>query len=227
MPRILIVDGEPQMLRALRVSLAKRQFDVLTAADGRAALQAMADERPDLVILELALPDFGGVEVIRRLRAWTLVPIIVLSGQTGSRDKVEALEAGADDYVTKPFSVDELVARVRSVMRRQTILGRRVLVQIGPYRVNLDQHEVESGDGVGQAVHLTRTEWQLLQALVAEPGKLISQRQLLERVWGPAHRTETRYLRQYMLQLRRKFEVDPARPRHLLTEPGMGYRFRP
>jgi two-component system KDP operon response regulator KdpE len=227
MTRILIVDDEPQILRALRINLTARQYDVVTADDGTAALHATADDHPDLVILDLGLPDIDGVEVIRTLRAWTPVPIIVLSGRADSRDKVDALDAGADDYVTKPFSVDELLARIRSVTRRQTNPERAAAVQVGQYRVDLTKHQVESTDGTGKTVHLTRLEWQLLEALIAEPGKLLSQRQLLERVWGPTYRTETQYIRQYMAQLRRKFEPDPARPRHLLTEPGMGYRFQP
>ena len=227
MTRILIVDDEPQILRALRINLTARQYDVVTADDGNGALHATADEHPDLVILDLGLPDLDGVQVIRALRAWTPVPIIVLSGRTDSGDKVGALDAGADDYVTKPFSVDELLARIRSVTRRQANPGRSATIQVGPYLVDLTKHRVEASDGTGRTVHLTRLEWQLLEALITEPGKLISQRQLLERVWGPTYRTETQYIRQYMAQLRRKFEPDPTRPRHLLTEPGMGYRFQP
>jgi two-component system KDP operon response regulator KdpE len=209
------------------INLTARQYGVVTAADGGAALRAMADELPDLVILDLRPPDLDGVEVIRRLRAGAPVPIIVLSDRIASRDKVDALDAGADDYVTKPFSVDELLARVRCLIRRQTDRLRTVAVQVGRYRVDFDRRRVEDGDGTGQTMHLTRTEWQLLQALVTQPDRLVSQHQLLERVWGPTYRTETQYVRQYMAQLRRKFEADPARPRHLLTEPGMGYRFRP
>jgi two-component system KDP operon response regulator KdpE len=227
MTRILIVDDEPQILRALRINLSARQYDVVTADDGNAALHATADDHPDLIILDLGLPDIDGVQVIRTLRAWTPVPIIVLSGRADSRDKVDALDAGADDYVTKPFSVDELLARIRSVTRRQSTVDQPATVQVGDYHVDLTRHQVESVDGTGRTVHLTRLEWQLLEALITEPGKLLSQRQLLERVWGPTYRTETQYIRQYMAQLRRKFEPDPTRPRHLLTEPGMGYRFQP
>jgi two-component system KDP operon response regulator KdpE len=227
MTRILIVDDEPQILRALRINLTARHYDVVTAADASAALRATADDHPDLIILDLGLPDIDGVQVIRTLRAWTPVPIIVLSGRTDSRDKVDALDAGADDYVTKPFSVDELLARIRSVTRRQAPPEPGAMVQVGEYRVDLAMHRVESADGTGRTVHLTRLEWQLLEVLISEPGKLLSQRQLLERVWGPTYRTETQYIRQYMAQLRRKFEPDPTRPRHLLTEPGMGYRFQP
>jgi two-component system KDP operon response regulator KdpE len=186
-----------------------------------------ATARPDLVILDLGLPDIDGVEVIRRLRAWTPVPILVLSGRAGSEDKVAALDAGADDYVTKPFGVDELLARIRAVTRRAASPGEAVpVVSIGRHTVDLAQHAVRAGD-TGADVRLTPTEWHLLEILVRNPGKLVSQRQLLREVWGPQYGSETHYLRQYMAQLRRKLEADPARPRHLLTEPGMGYRFQP
>jgi two-component system KDP operon response regulator KdpE len=174
------------------------------------------------MILDLGLPDIDGVEVIRKLRAWTPVPIVVLSGRADSRDKVDALDAGADDYVTKPFSVDELLARMRAVTRRQTGPDLPSEVRLGEVRVDLTNHRISGADGA--EIHLTPTEWQLLEVLVAAPGKLISQRYLLQRVWGPTYQQETQYLRQYMAQLRRKLEADPARPQHLLTEPGMGYR---
>jgi two-component system, OmpR family, KDP operon response regulator KdpE len=222
--RILIVNDEPQILRALRINLTARQYDVVTATDGTQALQAASDTHPDLVVLDLGLPDLDGVDVIRSLRGWTLVPIVVLSGRTESRDKVDALDAGADDYVTKPFSVDELLARIRAVTRRRTPVETPLTVHIGRWTVDFDKREVRDGTEV---THLTRTEWQLLDVLARNPGKLISQRQLLQEVWGPTYRGETQYLRQYLAQLRRKLEDDPSRPRHLLTEPGMGYRFRP
>ncbi|HEY1487330.1 MAG TPA: response regulator [Micromonosporaceae bacterium] len=224
MTRVLIVDDEPQILRALRINLQARQYEVHLAADGVEALHAAAAVRPDLVILDLGLPDLDGVEVIRRLRQWTPVPIVVLSGRFSSKEKVDALDAGADDYVTKPFSVDELLARIRAVTRR--LAGPETpppSVRIGRYDVDLATHRVTSDDGA--AVHLTPTEWQLLEALARDPGKLLSQRHLLQTVWGPTYLAETHYLRQYMAQLRRKLEDDPARPRHLITEPGMGYRF--
>ena len=198
-----------------------------TAADAAQALREAERGHPDLVVLDLGLPDMDGVDVIRRLRAWTTVPIIVLSGRAGSRDKVDALDAGADDYVTKPFGVDELLARIRAVTRRLATPNAPVVVELGDFTVDLDRHVAHRTDAPETLVHLTPTEWQLLALLVTNPGKLVSQRQLLQDVWGPTYLTETHYLRQYMAQLRRKLEPDPARPRHLLTEPGMGYRFQP
>jgi two-component system KDP operon response regulator KdpE len=224
--RVLVVDDEPQILRALRINLQARQFDVVTAADGTAALDATKNQRPDLLILDLGLPDIDGVDVIRSLRAWTEVPVIVLSGRAGSSDKILALDAGADDYVTKPFSIEELLARMRAVSRRlrpDTVDDEPV--QVGAYTVHLAEKSVRGADG--ELVHLTKTEWDLLAILVRNPGKLVSQRQLLQDVWGPTYLDETHYLRQYMAQLRKKLEPDPTRPRHLLTEPGMGYRFMP
>jgi two-component system KDP operon response regulator KdpE len=234
MIRVLVVDDEPQILRALRINLAARQYDVVTASSGQGALRAVTEEHPDLVVLDLGLPDIDGVGVIRRLRSWSKIPVIVLSGRADSKAKVAALDAGADDYVTKPFSVDELLARVRVATRDRDPSGAPEVVTIGRYTINLADHSIRadgstSGDTAGheQDVHLTRTEWQLLEAVVREPGKLVGQRYLLEQVWGPTYRTETQYVRQYMAQLRRKLEDEPARPRHLLTEPGMGYRFQP
>lgn len=222
MTRVLVVDDEPQILRALRINLRARGYDVDVAADGTTALRTAGDRHPDLVVLDLGLPDLEGVEVIHGLRGWTPIPIIVLSGRAGSRDKVEALEAGADDYVTKPFSIDELVARIRAVSRRTTATDTtRPAVHVGEHVIDLVDKTVTGG------VRLTPTEWHLLGILLCNPGKLISQQQLLTAVWGPTHARETNYLRQYMAQLRRKLEPDPARPRHLLTEPGMGYRFQP
>ena len=226
MTRVLIVDDEPQILRALRINLQARQYDVVTAADGAEALHAAATHRPDLVILDLGLPDLDGVEVVRRLRTWTPVPILILSGRVESAGKVDALDAGADDYVTKPFNLEELLARVRAVSRRMAGPGDPApTVHIGANTVNVADHLVVGADGA--PVHLTPIEWQLLEALVRNPGKLISQRQLLQQVWGPTYATETGYLRQYMKHLRGKLEADPAHPRHLLTEPGMGYRYQP
>jgi two-component system, OmpR family, KDP operon response regulator KdpE len=222
MTRILVVDDEPQLLRALRINLAARQYEVAVAADGASALRLAADWHPDLVVLDLGLPDLDGVEVIEGLRGWTNVPIIVLSGRVGGGDKVDALDAGADDYVTKPFGVDELLARIRAVTRRTTANEPgEATVWVGDVEVDLARKAVSTG------VRLTPTEWHLLEILLRNPGKLISQRQLLTEVWGPAYVRETHYLRQYMAQLRRKLEPDHSRPVHLLTEPGMGYRFQP
>jgi two-component system, OmpR family, KDP operon response regulator KdpE len=227
MTRVLIVDDEPQILRALRINLTARQYDVSVAADGTEALRAAATGRPDLIVLDLGLPDIDGIEVIRKLRVWTPVPIIVVSGRIGSAEKVHALDAGADDYVNKPFDMEELLARLRAVARRHAGPAEEAgTARIGAFDIDLRTHIVSKADG-GETVHLTRTEWQLLEALVRHPGALITQRQLLQQVWGPTYATETNYLRQYMAQLRRKLEDDPARPRHLLTEPGMGYRFVP
>ncbi len=224
--RVLVVDDEPQILRALRINLNARQFEVITAADGATALDAAKTQRPDLLILDLGLPDADGVDVIRSLRTWTDVPIIVLSGRAGSSDKIVALNLGADDYVTKPFNIEELLARIKAVSRRlrpETVEDEPV--QLGGLTVDLAEKAVRSVDG--ELVHLTKTEWELLAMLVRNPGKLISQRQLLQDVWGPTYLNETHYLRQYMAQLRKKLEPDPTRPRYLLTEPGMGYRFMP
>ncbi|TYB46658.1 response regulator [Actinomadura chibensis] len=221
MSRVLVVDDEPQLLRALRINLRARGYAVDVAADGTAALRQAGAAPPDLVVLDLGLPDIPGVDVIHGLRGWTRVPIIVLSGRAGSQDKVEALEAGADDYVTKPFDIEELVARIRAVTRRVSVAGEVARADVGEHTVDLVGKTVSGG------VRLTPTEWHLLEILVRNPGKLISQRQLLTSVWGPSYQRETHYLRQYMAQLRRKLEKDPAHPRHLLTEPGMGYRFQP
>ena len=226
MTRILVVDDEPQILRALRINLRARRYEVDIAATGAAALKAAASHPPDLVVLDLGLPDIDGVEVIRGLRGWTAVPIIVLSGRAGSEDKVAALDAGADDYVTKPFGVEELLARIRAVTRRLGVSSEAVpALRIGQHTVDLADRTVLTDDGT--EVKLTPTQWNVLEKLLRHPGKLISQRQLLQDVWGPEYQNETNYLRQYLAQLRRKLEDDPARPRHLITEPGMGYRYRP
>ncbi|GAA3682298.1 response regulator [Nonomuraea antimicrobica] len=217
-----MVDDEPQILRALRVNLAARQYEVAIAPDGGTALRQAAEWHPDLVILDLGLPDLDGVEVIQGLRGWTSIPIIVLSGRADSTDKVDALDAGADDYVTKPFSIDELLARVRAVTRRTGQHDEEsATVRVGDHVIDLSDKTISGG------VRLTPTEWHFLEILLRNPGKLISQRQLLTEVWGSAYLKETHYLRQYMAQLRRKLERDPAQPVHLLTEPGMGYRFQP
>jgi two-component system, OmpR family, KDP operon response regulator KdpE len=225
MTRVLVVDDEPQIVRALQINLKARGYEVHLAGTGTAALKVAAQHPPELVILDLGLPDFDGVDVIRGLRGWTEAPILVLSGRTDSTDKVEALDAGADDYVTKPFGIDELLARMRAVLRRSNISQDQPVVNVGGAVVDLAAKRVtlESGEDI----RLTPTEWHLLEVLVRHPGKLMSQRQLLTEVWGPGYETASGNLRFYMGQLRRKLEPDPARPKHLLTEPGMGYRFEP
>jgi two-component system KDP operon response regulator KdpE len=225
--RILVVDDEPQILRALRINLNARHYDVVTAPDGTAALTEAKTSRPDLIVLDLGLPDIDGVDVIRQLRTWSQVPIVVLSGRVNSNDKVDALDAGADDYVTKPFSLDELLARIRAVTRRHGDTNPAGTVRVGAFNVDIDNHAVHPVEHPVESVHLTRTEWQLLEALVRNPGKLIGQRQLLQEVWGHTYVNEAHYLRQYMAHLRRKLEADPTRPKHFVTEPGMGYRFQP
>ncbi|MBO2464736.1 response regulator [Actinomadura violacea] len=225
MTRVLVVDDEPQILRALRINLRARHYEVETAADGTTALRRAGDWHPDLIVLDLGLPDIEGLEVIHGLRGWTRTPIIVLSGRAGSQDKVEALEAGADDYVTKPFTIEELIARIRAVGRRAAPGEDAPTAAVGAHTVDLAAKTITAADGT--PVRLTPTEWHLLEILLRNPGKLISQGQLLTEVWGPSYTRETHYLRQYMAQLRRKLEPDPTRPRHLLTEPGMGYRYQP
>jgi two-component system, OmpR family, KDP operon response regulator KdpE len=225
---ILVVDDEPQILRALRINLRARQYEVRTAGSATEALELAAKHPPDLVILDLGLPDMDGVEVIYGLRGWTDAPIIVLSGRADSTDKVEALDAGADDYVTKPFAMDELLARMRAVTRRASVEADAPQVRLGDLIVDLAAKRVIHADDAGAAdVRLTPTEWHLLEALLRNPGKLMSQQQLLTDVWGPGYADATGNLRLYMAQLRRKLEPDPARPHWLLTEPGMGYRYQP
>ncbi|GAB3818198.1 response regulator [Kribbella italica] len=225
MTRVLVVDDEPQIVRALQINLKARRYEVHVAGSGTAALKVAAQHPPDLVILDLGLPDFDGVEVIRGLRGWTEAPILVLSGRTDSTDKVEALDAGADDYVTKPFGIDELLARMRAVLRRSGAAAEEPVVTVGDAEVDLAAKRVTMANG--DEVRLTPTEWHLLEVLVRHPGKLMSQRQLLTEVWGPGYENAGGNLRFYMGQLRRKLEADPARPQHLRTEPGMGYRFEP
>jgi two-component system, OmpR family, KDP operon response regulator KdpE len=247
--RVLVVDDEPQILRALRINLRVREYDVHVAATGAEALQMASRYPPDLVILDLGLPDLDGVEVIQGLRGWTRAPIIVLSGRADSTDKVEALDAGADDYVTKPFGVEELLARMRAAVRRTGAAEAQPRIRLGQLVVDLAakrvtrQATVPSGAGPGPAgsgpagtgglaaqpddIRLTPTEWHLLEVLLRNPGKLLSRNQLLTEVWGPGYADATGNLRLYMAQLRRKLEPDPARPRWLITEPGMGYRYQP
>jgi two-component system KDP operon response regulator KdpE len=228
--RVLVVDDEPQILRALRINLRVRQYDVHTAATATEALAVAAKYPPDLVLLDLGLPDMDGMNVIAGLRGWTKAPIIVLSGRADSTDKVAALDAGADDYVTKPFGVDELLARMRAAVRRIGTSDDLPRIQLGDLTVDLTAKRViRVGDEPGSetGIRLTPTEWHLLEAMLRNPGKLLSQKQLLNDVWGPGYANAAGNLRLYMAQLRRKIEPDPARPRWLITEPGMGYRYQP
>jgi two-component system KDP operon response regulator KdpE len=224
MTNVLIVEDEPQLRRALAINLRARRYDVQTAANGMTALTLAGRRPPDLVILDLGLPDIDGIDVIHGLRGWTQIPIVVLSARPDQADKVAALDAGADDYLTKPFGMDELLARLRAALRRATPEDHQPAVAIGAYIVDLATKTVTGG---GETVHLTPTEWHLLEVLVRNTGKLVGQPQLLRELWGPGYETQTNYLRVYMAQLRRKLETDPSRPRHLLTEPGLGYRFEP
>ncbi|MGH3944345.1 MAG: response regulator [Pseudonocardiaceae bacterium] len=226
MTRVLVIDDERQIVRALQINLAARGYQVLTAANGTAALRAAADGHPDVVVLDLGLPDLDGTEVIAGLRGWTSVPIIVLSARTDSTDKVQALDAGADDYVTKPFGMDELLARLRAAVRRTSAAAGadEPVIATDAFTIDRAAKKVHRG---GVEVHLTPTEWGILDMLVRHSGRLVTQRQLLTEVWGPAYLKETHYLRVYLAQLRRKLEPDPSRPRYLVTEPGMGYRFEP
>jgi two-component system KDP operon response regulator KdpE len=218
--RILLVDDDPTLRKTLAIGLRAAGHDVLVAADGRTALQAVGEDQPDLVVLDLGLPDLSGVEVLRELRTWSGLPVVVLSARDGSEDKVQALDLGADDYVTKPFAADELLARIRAAARRAG--SDLPVVEAGSLTIDVPARQVTRN---GAVVRLTPTEWGLLEVLVRHPGRLVSQRDLLHEVWGPAYGRETNYLRVYVAGLRKKLEDDPAQPRHLVTEPGMGYRF--
>jgi two-component system, OmpR family, KDP operon response regulator KdpE len=254
---ILIVEDQPELLRALRINLRARQYDVVMARTGREALAVAASHPPDAVILDLGLPDIDGTEVIVELRRWSKAPIIVLSGRSSPGDKIGALDVGADDYVTKPFAMAELLARLRAALRRDdgaADLSRPRQATIGHWLVNLTAHQVTrapgaapdpspaaapgsppqpgpagggGGPGSGETLRLTPTEWRILEILLQRPGQLVGSAQLLTGVWGPGFGQRTNYLRFHMARLRRKLEDNPARPRHLLTEPGMGYRYQP
>ena len=224
MTHVLVVDDDPTLARALGINLRAREYDVTTAVTGAAALQLAAQRPPDVVVLDLGLPDMDGVEVVRGLRGWSSAPILVLSARDGQADKVAALDAGADDYVTKPFGMDELVARLRAAVRRSAPAADQPVVEADGFTVDLAARRVLRD---GAEVRLTPTEWHLLEILVRNPGRLVGQRQLLREVWGPAYEQETQYLRVYLGTLRRKLELVPSRPVHLLTEAGMGYRFEP
>jgi two-component system KDP operon response regulator KdpE len=221
--RVLVVDDEPQIRRALGVNLRARGYDVDLAETGERALELAARHHPDVVVLDLGLPGIGGVEVIEGLRGWTQVPVIVLSVRETERDKVAALDAGADDYVTKPFGMDELLARLRAALRRAAPAEEEAVVVTPDFTIDLAAKRVTDADGA--EIRLTPTEWHIVEVLVRHAGKLVAQKQLLQEVWGPDYETETNYLRVFMAQVRRKLEPEPGRPRYFLTEPGMGYRF--
>jgi two-component system KDP operon response regulator KdpE len=220
--RVLVVDDEPQIRRALAINLRARGYDVDLAEDGRAALDVAARSHPDVVVLDLGLPELDGVEVIKGLRGWSRVPIIVLSVRDAEGDKVAALDAGADDYVTKPFGMDELLARLRAALRRAAPAEEEASVETADFSIDLAAKRVTRD---GAEVRLTPTEWHLVEVLVRNRGRLVTQRQLLQEVWGPEYGEETNYLRVYMAQVRRKLEPEPSQPRYFITEPGMGYRF--
>jgi two-component system, OmpR family, KDP operon response regulator KdpE len=232
--RVLVVEDEPALLRALEINLRARGYQVSSSADGRTALAEAARRPPDAVLLDLGLPDMDGNEVIRRLRAWTAVPVLVLSGRAGSGDKIGALDAGADDYVTKPFAMEELLARLRALLRRDAQPSSKQVFTIGHCTIDLSARTVvrrpdddPTADGSTEPVRLTRTEWRMLEILLRSPGQLVSSGRLLSELWGPGTEDRTYYLRFHMAGLRRKLEDDPPRPKHLLTEPGMGYRYQP
>jgi two-component system KDP operon response regulator KdpE len=224
MTRVLIVEDDLRVRRAVTINLAARGYHVDAAEDGTTALRIASSTAVDLVMLDLGLPDLDGLDVIQGLRGWTTVPIIVLSARDSQADIVKALDAGADDYVTKPFGMDELLARVRAATRRVSASADTPVITIDDLTIDLSAKRVSTSRG---DVRLTPTEWRLLEVLVRNPGKLLTQRQLLERVWGPAYQTEANYLRVYIGQLRRKLEADRSVPQHLITEPGIGYRFEP
>jgi two-component system KDP operon response regulator KdpE len=230
-PRVLIVEDEPALLRPLRINLRARGYDVATATTGREALAEARRQPPGVVLLDLGLPDTDGTEVIRELRTWSRAPVIVLSGRAGSGDKIGALDAGADDYVTKPFDMEELLARLRAALRRTDQASRPTVFSIGRWQIDIAAHTITaSPDAAGpqtMPMHLTPTEWRLLEILLNAAGQLVSSHRLLGDVWGAGFERSPHYLRFHLAGLRRKLEDDPHRPRHLLTEPGMGYRYQP
>jgi len=232
--RILVADDDAQLQRALRITLASRGYEVVAARDGAEAIELAASTHPDLLLLDLGMPQVDGMDVIRAVRAWSNVPILVLSGRTDSAEKVEALDAGADDYVTKPFAMDELLARIRARARATAGDGSdAATIAIGDLVVDLVAKTIrraapaDAGDAAAASIRLTPTEWRLLELFLKNPGKLLTRQMLLSEVWGPYHANDAGYLRLYVAQLRRKLEPLPSEPQHFLTEPGMGYRFEP
>ncbi len=219
--KVLLADDDPQLVRALRITLGAHGYDVVSAADGAGAIAAAASEHPDVIVLDLGMPRLDGVAVIEAVRGWSTVPIIVVSGRTGSADKVSALDAGADDYVTKPFQIDELLARLRALARRAGGAASVPVVRFGDVEVDRTAKSVSRG---GERVHLTPTEWRMLDVLARSAGALVTRQDLLKELWGTEQVSDTGYLRLYVSQLRKKLERDPAHPEHLITEAGMGYR---
>ena len=226
MTRILVVDDEPQIRKALSVNLTARGYEVDLAGSGEEGLALAAARHPDLVLLDIGLPGIDGVEVVRGLRGWSTVPIIMLSVREAEADKVRALDAGADDYVSKPFGMDEVLARMRAALRRHQPAPEEAKVTTAHFTLDLGDRSVQRADGA-PAPHLTPTEWAIVEALVRHPGRLVTQRQLLQTVWGPQYERETNYLRVHLAAVRKKLEPEPGRPRYFLTEPGIGYRFHP
>ncbi|SCL35833.1 two-component system, OmpR family, KDP operon response regulator KdpE [Micromonospora rhizosphaerae] len=226
MTRVLVVDDDRQLARALRIALSARGYEVAVATDGASGLAAAERTPPDLVIVDLGLPDMDGVSIVQALRGWSAAPIIVLSARHAEQSKINALDAGADDYVTKPFAMGELLARIRAALRRATA-GEQIspVVTTAAFTVNLSAKRVTTT--AGAEVRLTPTEWHLLEVLARNPDRLVTHQQLLHEVWGPRYETETNYLRVHLANLRRKLEPDPSRPRYLRTDPGLGYRFTP
>jgi two-component system KDP operon response regulator KdpE len=226
MTRILVVDDEPQIRKALGVNLTARGYEIDLAGTGEEALTLAASHHPDLVLLDIGLPGIDGVEVVRGLRGWSTVPIIMLSVRDGESDKVRALDAGADDYVSKPFGMDEVLARMRAALRRHQPVPEQAIVTTDHFVLDLGDKTVQRTDGE-PAPHLTPTEWAIVEALARHPGRLVTQRQLLQTVWGPQYERETNYLRVHLAAIRKKLEPEPGRPRYFITEPGIGYRFYP